>query len=94
MNKCDSREYTLQMAYNEISPGGLERFDTLASLICCTMANMMRSKGRAFTMDDFKINWSPEISKSVGFNDIKIKLMQWATGHNKKVEKEQKQKGK
>ena len=93
MKEVDSQEYTYQMAYNNISPGGYERFDTLVSLLCCTIANMLRSRNRPFTMSDFKINWGTEERESVSWKGLKTKLKQWAIMHNRKIERAKKLKG-
>lgn len=89
--KLSSAEFTDLMAYNSISPGGLERFDSLVALQCCTVANMLKGKGKPFTIKDFVMDWGREAEK-VDWRDIKTKLKQFATRHNSRIEKKENKK--
>ena len=85
-----SSDFTEYMAYNQISPGGLERFDILTAMICCTVANLLKDKGRTFEIKDFKIDWGADSveRKPVGWKMIKTKLKAWADRHNENLQKE------
>ena len=52
-------------------------------MICCTVANMLKGKGKPFEMKQFQMNWGGSADKEpVSWKGIKSKLKQWADRHN------------
>ena len=61
MTRCNSREFAEWRAFFELEPWGEERADLRAGIIASTIANVNRSKGKAFSPGDFM----PEFDKPV-----------------------------
>ena len=59
MTRCNSREFAEWRAFFELEPWGEERADLRAGIIASTIANVNRSKGKAFSPGDFM----PEFDK-------------------------------
>ncbi len=60
LRRIDSAELSEWMAYERVAgPLGGARGDQQAAVVASTVANAMRSKGRAYKVDDFVPQWGP-----------------------------------
>lgn len=53
-----SREFSEWIAYEQIQPGSPLREDIHAALICSVLANVNRTKGKKYKVDDFLLDFS------------------------------------
>ena len=55
-----SKEFLQWIAFNKLEPGYPQREDDHTALICHTIGNMLKSKGKPFELSDFYINYEPK----------------------------------
>lgn len=56
LTRMDAKEMTDWIAFWNMEPWGDERSDFRSGVIASTVANVMSSKGRSFTPQDFMLN--------------------------------------
>jgi hypothetical protein len=82
-SRVDSAEFSRWQAYYKVEPFGEERADMRSAVIASTLANIHRGKGKAYTLNDFMIDFSGKEKKSAKeMSDI---FSLFAGVHNKKV---------
>jgi len=78
--KVSSKEFVDWMAYELIEPSEPKRSDIQAALICTIIANAHRAKGKAFTIEDFLLEFGKEEKETRRFptaKELKLKMQSW-----------------
>ncbi len=76
------------MAFDRISPIGMERFDYLAAIVACSITNRLRGKGqRALSVSDFVPKWGGSKAKAkMSPDDIQTLVKFWANRVNQHID--------
>jgi len=89
--EIDSKEFAEWIVYNRMSPGDPERSDYNFAQLCALLANIHKSKGKSYGIDDFRLDFAKEASVTKDSEDLKQKLLLWKnTLPKSKVEKRKK----
>lgn len=74
--RIDSAEFVEWLAYSRLEPFGEERDDLRAAMIACTVANSMRSRKRAYKVDDFMFDFDKPPQSKQNVANVFLNAMQ------------------